>query len=74
MSPHVMFVEGVLSHRVEQRNFLKLLLRKIANGVVSHSIVELDLFNHFFGQEFFICGDLIDLRWIIKPAWCSWIE
>lgn len=69
-----MLVEGVLTHRVEQRNLLQLVLSKVTDGVVSQSIIELDLRNDFFGVKFEIRGDLINLRWVIKPAWFSLVK
>ena len=61
MGPHVMPVEGVLAHRVEQRNLLQLVLSEASNRVVSHGVVVFDFCNDFFGGESFHRGFLINL-------------
>lgn len=71
---HVMLVEGVLTHCVEQRNLLQLILSKATDRVVSQSIIVLDLTNYIFGVKFDIIRDFLNLRGIIKPVRFSLVK
>lgn len=68
MGAHVMLVEWVLSHCVEQGDFLVLLRSQASNGVISEGIIMLDFSQYFFGKEFLVSCQLLNLRLIIEPV------
>jgi len=63
-----MLVEGILAHSVEQGDFLMLLSAEVTNGMITESILKLDLINDFLRKELLVTRDLIDLRLVIKPV------
>jgi len=69
MVAHVMLIEGVLTHRVEQSDFLVLLSCKASYRVISKSVIVFHFGNDFLGQEFIIVCNIFDLRLIVEPVW-----
>ena len=70
MSSHVMSVERILLHSVKECDFLVLLWCKISNRMISHSILELNLFHYVLSMEFLIGRYLANLTLIVEPTWC----
>ena len=63
----MMLVEWILSHGMEQSDFLVLLRSQRADRVISHRVIELDFSEDILGSEFRVRGDLLHLRLVFEP-------